>query len=279
MSIFDDREQLLKCLTDDLINAVEDDFFIPQMLKHRKSADFVQERIAELFIDLYETQVDEYDKHIQQLISQTSEEIASLQEQFNSASGEIKTRQNLESLEFAQRQQNVSKLAVKKTDLEYRVKKSMKITNAQLQDVDDELTRTKQTCSAVTGIIHSLDMMLQTGRSYINEFRKAEQLTIRKMRHSILNELQHSFATHHEQSLKSEIRHIQRHNRDLQKALISVIRGFGQDNPDVDPTFMVESAVSAVRKESDITTIAEELHISDSESFQQGLQDLIHTSK
>lgn len=279
MSIFDDREQLLKCLTDDLINAVEDDFFIPQMLKHRKSADFVQERIAELFIDLYETQVDEYDKHIQQLISQTSEEIASLQEQFNSASGEIKTRQNLESLEFAQRQQNVSKLAVKKTDLEYRVKKSMKITNAQLQDVDDELTRTKQACSAVTGIIHSLDMMLQTGRSYINEFRKAEQLTIRKMRHSILNELQHSFATHHEQSLKSEIRHIQRHNRDLQKALISVIRGFGQDNPDVDPTFMVESAVSAVRKESDITTIAEELHISDSESFQQGLQDLIHTSK
>ena len=278
MSIFDDREQLLKCLTDDLINAIEDDFFIPQMLKHRKSADFVQERIAELFIDLYETQVDEYDQHIQQLISKTSEEIASLQEQFNSASGEIKTRQNLESLAFAQRQQNVSKLAVKKTDLEYRVKKSMKITNAQLQDVDDELTRTKQACSAVTGIIHSLDMMLQTGRSYINEFRKAEQLTIRKMRHSILNELQDCFATHHEQSLKSEIRHIQRHNRDLQKALISVIRGFGQDNPDVDPTFMVESAVSAVRKESDITTIAEELHISDSESFQQGLQGLIHTA-
>lgn len=278
MSIFDDREQLLKCLTDDLINAIEDDFFIPQMLKHRKSADFVQERIAELFIDLYETQVAEYDQHIQQLISQTSEEIASLQEQFNSANGEAKTRQNLESLAFAQRQQNVSKLAVKKTDLEYRVKKSMKITNAQLQNVDDELTRTKQTCSAVTGIIHSLDMMLQTGRSYINEFRKAEQLTIRKMRHSILNELQDCFTTHHEQSLKSEIHHLQRHNRDLQKALISVIRGFGQDNPDVDPTFMVESAVSAVRKESDIATVAEELHISDSESFQQGLQDLIHAA-
>ena len=275
MSIFDDREQVLKCLADDLVNAVEDDFFIPQMLKHRKSADFVQERIAELFIDLYETQADEYDQHVQNLIQQTSRDIESLQNEPNGISGEAKTRQDIASLGVSQQQQNVAKLTVKKTDLEEKVKTQMKFTHSQLQELDAELTRTKQTCSDVTSIVHKLDMLLQAGKSHIAEFRKHEQLIIRKARRSVIEEINDCFQTHrktrletlHEESLRKEIKELKRHNRNLQKAILSVIRGFGQQNTDVDPSAMVESAVSAVRKESDISTLAEELQATDSEPF------------
>jgi hypothetical protein len=77
-TIFQDRGERLRGLVDKLIHWTSKDYFIPYMLRHQKSADFVPGRMTEIFIDLYENEVTGFKEFVQNEIVKLEEELANL---------------------------------------------------------------------------------------------------------------------------------------------------------------------------------------------------------
>lgn len=285
MRVFKGREEHLKHLTDDFIQFIEDDVFIPQMLQHSKSSVFVPERMSEVLSDLYELEFRQFESYVTKELVSTKKEVDKLRIQLDNERIDAKSKHNVKDLEISMITQDIEDLKKRKAISDDTYKKGLVESRDEIRKLDESLVAARRTFAKITNNIQRIELQVQSGRNYINELRKVQQLEIQKAKRTLLDEIYRTFKNKRspksESSVSSQIEAVQKENKEMQLAMMLIANKFNPDYKTIpDPRKMVLKAINSVHEESS-ASFASELSLTDSDTLismktlRKSLMDLV----
>lgn len=235
MDVYKDRCAHLIKTINALINEVQNDYFIPQMLVHKKSAEFIPERIQELFQALLDDEYQDFSIYTTKSIEELYNEIRS-------------SRMIFDQDKFSnERAINRVKLYNKNIKMEYdsnsqRLSKLKQIGKASLDEYEGRISKIEQSISDITKMsskirnrIQRLQSFCLSERNLYDEMYNSQIFQLRQTFRKAISQIK-AYANDYQivrtvskSKLKRLIQQYEVQNSSLSNSINQILQIFGSD--------------------------------------------------
>jgi hypothetical protein len=259
-TLLDERRGHLKLLIDDVVNTAASDYFIPQMVQHAKSASLVPERICEIFWDFYESELSDFERHIQTETSKAESALCLLH-----AERPTPSQTSHVSPESTERQEELARLTKAVVQKKNLVEHKLSVLSRKICQSDQEMSRFREGVRKISISLQSAEITVQNGRTFINEIRKSQQFEVRQMKRSLSRKNWEKEIHNLKGKIRAECGRLAIANTKHAEALSELRRMLGDGNSDKiwQPEALVNGAVQAAKSQSTFAPVVVALGISE----------------
>jgi hypothetical protein len=263
LPIFEDRAERLRGLVDKLLHWTSKDYFIPSMLRHQKSANYVPGRIAEIFNDLYENEVSEFKESVQNGITQLEEGLAELDPLIKQY--RMSGKRSLSRTQFfkSEMQQNYETLLAERNEIKQSSNATAKSILQQIQVINTEITELRNAIRKISIAVQAAEIQTQGSRSFINEIRKTQTFELQQAKRALTGKDWKSHLSTFVQSMRSNYSDLRIRNETQSDAITQIERmlGRGDVNETFPPRYLVDQAIQLATDPTRLDKIAIALNI------------------
>ena len=178
MDVFKQREQHLKDMIDALISDIENDYFIPQMLNHQKSADFIPERIEELFVDHIEHEFEQFQDYVECSIDSVMTETKTSSLLLDQDKFSLNRSMNLLKLQNDHIKMDVDVNNSRLSTVKQQGKKSIDEINQKTKDIENYITLILKNSAKLRISIQKFEAQCLSERNLFEEYIKAQKFEL-----------------------------------------------------------------------------------------------------
>lgn len=235
MDVYKERCAHLIKTIDSLINEVENDYFIPQMLVHKKSAEFIPERIKELFLFLLDDEYQDFsentEKSIEELYSEVRSSRISLdKDKFTNSRliNRVKLYNKNIKMEYDSDNQRLSKL-------KQIGKVSLDEYEAQINKIEKSISDITKTSSKIRNSVQRLQSFCLSERNLYKEYYNSQIFELRQTLKKAINQVKlyaydyQIVQTISKPKLKKIIRQYQSQNNELSSSIDEILQIFNEN--------------------------------------------------
>jgi chromosome segregation ATPase len=257
MSFWDQRRKRLRQLICDVCATVQEDYFIPQMLQHQKSAAFVEERIEELFMELYKDEVHEFEGLATTAVDQVTQELNQLKLQTGTMVRDGARRSNRVGTANTEIETQYTKLLAKASELAQSHQSSVTRMRQRLRTMDQEIGSLKGDIHQLQTGLQQAEAQIQSGRRFIEQITTLQKRAISSARQSAMRTVSQDWSDPHPTHTTTAPK-----RRQLQKSdpgrIIALLK-IANEELSENPIEIVRTAVVNARRGTELDTLAESL--------------------
>ncbi|OHT11854.1 hypothetical protein TRFO_18534 [Tritrichomonas foetus] len=233
MNVFAERKEHLRDMVNMLISEIENDYFIPQMLVHQKSADFIPERITEIFFDLIDQEFFQFTAFVTGSLEDVKTETHSSSVILDQDKISNHRTVNILKLQNKQFKMDCDVNSSKLENLKQQGKRNIDEINHKLKQIENSINNIHKNSSKLRVSLQKMETNIQSERELFEETIKTQKFEMKQYMQQALDQIRSSaddyqmVKTQSKSKLKKMVDSYQMKNQSLVNSMNQIMFLFG----------------------------------------------------